>query len=820
MINLQNSFLRGWRLYLFLYLILLLCSLAFEVFLTNSNSDHLIQKSDYSDSTIVLVFPDLEQKNEEFNDLISELKETYQVYTVDYKQASVLKSDLSARNYAAKIRESLNNSEIDKIHILGKGFGVIFASQFIAVDDENIKSMALIDPEGILEYELLGGHLLNSSAYRLAGIIYWSMNNLIPDFGLFSKTRFNEVYPKIRLDTDLRSARSLYKSLEIPTLIVTNSDNETNIKQSKEFERLILTSRQSLIDNDSQIYSDLVKGFIENPKDKIPQASALKKIKSQLPFSFSNITDAKGWVLAGLIILIIFSTFISEDLACIGAGLMVARGLMGFLPAVAACFAGIFVGDILIYLSGRWLGKNAISKVPFKWFINEKDISRSNIWFKQKGPVIILISRFIPGTRFPTYFTAGVIGASFWMFVFYFGIASLLWTPAIVSLAMVLGNNLIFYFSVYQDYALLVLVSLLLFIYLILKIVIPLFTFRGRRLLYGKFKRLINWEFWPPYFLYAPVVLYSLFLGIKHGKITVVTAANPGIEEGGFKGESKERILDQLNSKELVANYCLLNSSEDSKELLASSKKFMEVNSIDFPIVLKPEKGERGKGVYIIKNKTEFKERIENLDEEYLLQEFIKGEEFGIFYYRFPNKIKGKIFSITKKLKPTLQGDGKQTIEELILNDNRAVIMAETHFNTHSESLYTIPENYEIIELVELGTHSRGAIFLDGSDFLTQKLSDKMDEIAQKFEGFYFGRFDIIAPSKEDLKQGHNIKVIELNGVTSESTHIYDPKYSYFDAVRILIKQWKIAFEIGSMNYKRGVEIPSLKHMISVIFDN
>jgi membrane protein YdbS with pleckstrin-like domain len=69
------------------------------------------------------------------------------------------------------------------------------------------------------------------------------------------------------------------------------------------------------------------------------------------------------------------------------------------------------------------------------------------------------------------------------MFIFYFGIASLLWTPAIVSLAMVLGNELIYYFSVYQDYALWVLMGTILFVLFVLKVIIPLFTFKGRRLL-------------------------------------------------------------------------------------------------------------------------------------------------------------------------------------------------------------------------------------------------------------------------------------------------------------------------------------------------
>jgi len=49
------------------------------------------------------------------------------------------------------------------------------------------------------------------------------------------------------------------------------------------------------------------------------------------------------------------------------------------------------------------------------------------------------------------------------------------------------------------------------------------------------------------------------------------------------------------------------------------------------------------------------------------------------------------------------------------------------------------------------------------------------------------------------------MKIVELNGVTSEATHIYDPKLSLFGAYRVLFEQWRIAFEIGYLNRTRGI---------------
>ena len=46
--------------------------------------------------------------------------------------------------------------------------------------------------------------------------------------------------------------------------------------------------------------------------------------------------------------------------------------------------------------------------------------------------------------------------------------------------------------------------------------------------------------------------------------------------------------------------------------------------------------------------------------------------------------------------------------------------------------------------------------------------------------------------------------MIELNGVTSEATNIYDARHSLADAYRVLFEQWSLAFEIGAANRERG----------------
>jgi hypothetical protein len=188
-----------------------------------------------------------------------------------------------------------------------------------------------------------------------------------------------------------------------------------------------------------------------------------------------------------------------------------------------------------------------------------------------------------------------------------------------------------------------------------------------------------------------------------------------------------------------------------------------------------------------------------------------------VFYVRYPGDEHGRVFSVTEKRMPMVVADGRRTLEELILADDRAVCMADFYLRENSQRAREVPSAGESVQLVEIGTHCRGAIFLDGRYAITPALREAIQRIADGLDGFFFGRFDIRVPSVEDLMAGRNLKVIELNGVTSEATHIYDPKLSLFHAYRVLFEQWRIAFEIGQRNRERGARPSSVTELIRLV---
>ncbi|HWF46098.1 MAG TPA: hypothetical protein VG168_03760 [Bryobacteraceae bacterium] len=319
---------------------------------------------------------------------------------------------------------------------------------------------------------------------------------------------------------------------------------------------------------------------------------------------------------------------------------------------------------------------------------------------------------------------------------------------------------------------------------------------------------MVRWEFWPRWALNPPVVVWVLLLGLRHRCLSLFSAVNPSIPSGGFLGESKMDILRGLApAGERIARTGFVAFHESPDERLKSLRASMNELNLRLPVVLKPDAGHRGSAVKVIRTEKQLRSYIQHARFPFLVQEYVSGLEFGVFYYRFPHQKTGRIFSITEKRFPSVVGDGISTVEELILQDERAVCLAQAYIDQNRQHARRILDPGESLQLVELGTHWRGSIFLDGGWLLTPALEEAIDAVAQTFEGFYFGRFDIRTRSAEDFQRGQHFKVLELNGVTSESTNIYDPNNSLFDAYRVLFKQWSIAFEIARQNRSRGAAV-------------
>ena len=206
---------------------------------------------------------------------------------------------------------------------------------------------------------------------------------------------------------------------------------------------------------------------------------------------------------------------------------------------------------------------------------------------------------------------------------------------------------------------------------------------RWRRKLAGWCGRWSRWEFWPAFLIYPPVALYIAYLGIRFRSLTLFTAANPAIPASGFVGESKHQILEQLKDAAELLPHSMLIESRLPAQRIAEAEEFIRRHGLQFPIVLKPDAGQRGAGVSIIRSTEKMQTYLGQGSFPVILQEYISGQEYGVFYYRYPGEDRGRVFSVTEKRMPVLVGDGKRTLEELILEDERAVCLSEFYLRMH-----------------------------------------------------------------------------------------------------------------------------------------
>jgi len=495
---------------------------------------------------------------------------------------------------------------------------------------------------------------------------------------------------------------------------------------------------------------------------------------------------------------IALATLVTEDLTCIATGVLVAERRLDFWSGTLACVAGIYFGDVLLFLAGRFAGRSAIRWPLFRRFLPPEKIDRASEWLSAKGASVVLLSRFAPGLRLPTYFAAGLLRTRFWRFATYFLIAAAIWTPLLVGLTVVVGGPAVRSVLLTEGKGF---VAALVLGFGLRK---ALLDFRIRRRILGRLLRIARWEFWPLWAAYLPLIPYLLWLAVKHRSLTIFMLANPGMPSGGFVGESKSQILGHLSRVPgAVAAYTVIPAALKAADRFRKAGVFLEQRGLNFPVVLKPDVGQRGSGVAIIRSEQELESYLRLAIVDTILQEYIDGPEFGVFYCRYPNEPSGHITSITEKHFPEVIGDGQSTIEELILRDSRAVCLARAYLSRLKRPANSIPARGERVRLAELGSHCRGSVFVDGRRLITPALEAAIDRISKSHPGFYFGRFDIRARSVESFQAGEEFKVLELNGVSAEATHIYDPTISLGEAYRTMFQQWRVAFEIGAEHHRR-----------------
>ena len=731
-------------------------------------------------------------------------------------------ADYSVAAHADYVHTFMAKEGIERAHILGYsqsgGVGIHLAD----AAPEKVASLTMMSAIGVQELELLGDYGLNQAVYSAQLAVFWGLYYLTPHMGLLDRALLNYPYARNFKDTDQRPLREMLLNYEGPMLIVQGrEDTQVPLAAAEEHARIVPQAETFYYGGGhiaALIEPELILPSTEAFWRKVERGEGVSRASAsperlraaERPFVREAFSGPGLFVIMALIAIAVQA---SEDLALIGAGLLVSKGVLGLLPALAACYVGMVLGDCYIYLLGRFFGRRALRKRPLRWFISQKKVDKQSHRFKENMFQLIFTSRFIPGARVAVYFAAGMLRTGFFRFTFIQALAALIWVPLLVGVSALFGQAFLEWFEGHKNLALVSIVLVIVLLWILLHKVVPLVTWRGRRMFLSSWYRRTRWEFWPRWMFYPPVVIFMIGQMIKYRSWRMILVANPGMMYGGFARESKHTIFEDLQG----AGEPLLPWTQiPVSGTIAERMECLGELGKPYPLVLKPDIGYRGQGVGIVGNEEEAIAYLNTCPVDVVAQPMVQGVEFGVFYIRHPDESTGRVTSITGKDFPVLVGDGERTIEELILTHDRAICMAPFFMEQFGERVFDVPDAGDVVPLTQLGTHCRGAIFLDRSDLLTPELEAEIDRISQCYEGFYLGRYDLCASSEEDFKAGRGLKILELNGLTAESAHIYDPKHSVFYGWKTVIGQWRKAFSIAAANRAAGHKPDSYRELFKI----
>lgn len=319
----------------------------------------------------------------------------------------------------------------------------------------------------------------------------------------------------------------------------------------------------------------------------------------------------------------------------------------------------------------------------------------------------------------------------------------------------------------------------------------------------------MSWQYWNSAIIYAGVGILTLPLMLKY-RLTPyhLIFTNPVLPYGGMEIGSKFEVLERLRGHPAFLQHLILKPSIGVTENIRRFETFMGSFGLEYPVIAKPDLGCVGFGVRKVRSAVELAQILARSPVGYLVQEFCDlPKEYSIFFVRLPEEKRGIVPSLTEKEIPSVTGDGKLSIGELIKQErrydhNRKALL------THVQNLERIPNPGETIDLLVQASHTYGTLFFDRCFWIDSDLERWMNRLCEDIPGFNFIRLDLKASSRESLKTGEGIKIMEINGCMSEPIHIYDPRHRFRFGVREFYRFYDMAFRIARFNVPDGERPP------------
>lgn len=754
--------------------------------------------------------------------------------------------DFSINANAHMVLQLLNQRRFRRAHVVGWSNGGGTALDLAGLAPDRLASLTLMASIGGQATEGSQSHFFEHAKYRV-GLGASALAELIPHFGLLGPYRFRHAALRFFLDSDQRTLPPEMANIRTPTLILHGRhDFLVPAWAAERHHAMMPASRLVMLDashflpflqaEESAGY--LNEFFRRHDEPGVPpQTGKLDLAPAAPPRDIEHLTRPIGRRLTrtawtGEVAMLAALSLFSPITAAVVGALFVQNLTLNFSVLVVGLAAGRLVrtgGSALLVCGGLRPGRlddalqedweRRLSGRPWRtgWL--------AALWTplrREAGRALGTRGRI--SWRFAAAHVPGVAVAAF---------CTALMATLTVALLLPAARDGAGWVGV---------IAVLLLAAWAARLGPAIWTRVGRQRARAKLSRVCRREYWPAFVYYIPLAPYMVYLACRHRGATLPTCVNPGIEAGGgMIGESKHAIMKALSATgaphpALLPTVLIPEHPDPGHRADQTARAAAGAGFESFPVILKPDSGQRGFGVKLVRSREEACAYFHVMTRAAIVQPFHPGpHECGILWIRCERTLRqraaggpaptrhGFVYSITAKEFPRLIGDGRRTLEELVYGHRRFRRQAETFLARFAAQRSRTPAAGEELPLAISGNHCQGTLFRDGAEMLTPALDQAVDSLAAGFRGGHdgageldFGRFDVRYRTPDDLMAGR-FSIIELNGATGESTNIYDPSRSIWWSYKVLLGQWRHLYELGAARRDLGAAPMNWRDLIREI---
>lgn len=154
-----------------------------------------------------------------------------------------------------------------------------------------------------------------------------------------------------------------------------------------------------------------------------------------------------------------------SDIVLVIGSTLITKSTIGFIPILLLTSFASALGFVFMYYIGKNFGERVIRLGKLK-FIKPETMEKTDIWFSKYGYNLILINRFLPGTRAVISFFSGVHKLAPIRTFIYAAVSSFFWNALLIFVGYLLGNNIDLidkYLSTYSNIVFIIIILVVLY---------------------------------------------------------------------------------------------------------------------------------------------------------------------------------------------------------------------------------------------------------------------------------------------------------------------------------------------------------------------